>query len=72
MDTLVALGTSVAYFYSLGIIFAQIYDPVLPGRHFFETAAMLITFLVRILRPHEHARLLPPHASCRRRHSPRV
>jgi Cu+-exporting ATPase len=45
MDTLVALGTSVAYGYSLCIIFAQIFYPALPGRHCFETAAMLITFL---------------------------
>lgn len=45
MDTLVALGTSVAYFYSMYIIFEQMYHPAESGHHFFETSAMLITFL---------------------------
>ncbi|MDD4549463.1 MAG: heavy metal translocating P-type ATPase [Syntrophomonadaceae bacterium] len=41
MDVLVALGTSVAYFYSLGALF------LLPGSHlFFEVSAMLITFIL--------------------------
>lgn len=41
MDALVALGTSAAYFYSLGVLFR-----VFPGEIFFETAALLIFFLL--------------------------
>ncbi len=41
MDTLVALGTSAAYFYSVGVLFKLI-----PGEIFFETAALLIFFLL--------------------------
>ncbi|MBA7626950.1 Copper-exporting P-type ATPase [subsurface metagenome] len=46
MDLLVALGTSAAYFYSL---FAMIYpfiEPSFESKVFFETAALLITFVV--------------------------
>ena len=45
MDVLVALGTSVAYFYSVYIIFDNWIHPESAGMHFFETAAMLIMFL---------------------------
>lgn len=41
MDVLVALGTSAAYFYSLGVMLG-----ILPGEIFFETAALLIFFLL--------------------------
>jgi Cu+-exporting ATPase len=41
MDVLVTLGTSVAYFYSVYIVL----DRNAQGMHFFETSAMLITFL---------------------------
>lgn len=46
MDVLVALGTSAAYFYG---IFAMIYTYFVPefaGAVFFETSALLITFIV--------------------------
>lgn len=41
MDTLVALGTSAAYFFSVGVLFK-----VFPGEIFFETSALLIFFLL--------------------------
>ena len=41
MDSLVALGISAAYFYSLGVLFK-----IFPGEIFFETAALLIFFLL--------------------------
>ena len=41
MDVLVTLGTSVAYFYSVYIVL----DRNVRRMHFFETSAMLITFL---------------------------
>jgi Cu+-exporting ATPase len=41
MDTLVALGTSAAYFYSLGVVLK-----FFSGEVFFETAALLIFFLL--------------------------
>jgi P-type Cu+ transporter len=41
MDTLIALGTSAAYFYSLAATFWLVHEPV-----FYETAAMLITFVI--------------------------
>ncbi|MFX0113829.1 MAG: heavy metal translocating P-type ATPase [Candidatus Hodarchaeota archaeon] len=46
MDLLIALGTSAAYFYS---IFAMVYpliEPSFESEVFFETAALLITFVV--------------------------
>ena len=42
MDVLVAMGSSVAYFYSVAVLVG-----LLPGHYYFETAAMIIT-LVRI------------------------
>ena len=42
MDVLVALGTSAAYFYSLAVVL----DPVLGDMVYFETAALLITFII--------------------------
>jgi len=41
MDTLVSLGTSAAYFYSVGVLFK-----LFPGEIFFETSALLIFFLL--------------------------
>jgi Cu+-exporting ATPase len=41
MDTLIAIGTSVAYFYSLAVIFFSIGDHV-----YFESSAMIITFII--------------------------
>ena len=40
MDTLIAVGTSAAYFYSLATTF------IIEGEVFYETAALLITFVV--------------------------
>jgi Cu+-exporting ATPase len=43
MDTLIAIGTSAAYFYSLAATFI----PALASTHvFYETAALLITFVI--------------------------
>jgi len=41
MDVLVALGTSVAYFYSVAVMF-----DLLPGHVYFETAAVIIVLIV--------------------------
>ncbi len=41
MDTLVALGTSVAYFYSLYLVTQDVM-----GETYFETSAVLITFVI--------------------------
>ncbi|VVB79161.1 putative copper-exporting P-type ATPase A [uncultured archaeon] len=41
MDTLIALGTSAAYFYSLYVVF---FNPM--GDQYFEAAAVLITFVM--------------------------
>ncbi len=41
MDTLIAIGTSAAYFYSLAATFWLVKEPV-----FYEVAAMLITFVL--------------------------
>ena len=40
MDVLVAMGSSVAYFYSLPIVFG-----LLPGHVYFETSAMILTLI---------------------------
>lgn len=43
MDTLIAIGTSAAYFYSLFVVFL----PNAPENHvYFESAAMIITFII--------------------------
>ena len=43
MDTLIAIGTSAAYFYSLFVVFL----PNVLGNHvYFESAAMIITFIM--------------------------
>jgi Cu+-exporting ATPase len=41
MDVLVALGTSVAYFYSIAVVLG-----LLPGHVYFETAAVIIVLIV--------------------------
>ncbi len=41
MDVLVAMGSSVAYFYSLGVMFS----PALGAHVYFETAAVIITLI---------------------------
>lgn len=48
MDVLVAMGTSTAYFYSVGLISKGIHDemPTHDGAHFFETSAVLISFVL--------------------------
>ena len=43
MDTLIAIGTSAAYFYSLFVVFL----PNILGNHvYFESAALIITFII--------------------------
>ncbi|MHA2494891.1 MAG: heavy metal translocating P-type ATPase [Candidatus Hodarchaeales archaeon] len=46
MDLLVALGTSAAYFYSVFAMFYPVIEPSYESEVFFETAALLITFVV--------------------------
>ncbi|MHA2231881.1 MAG: heavy metal translocating P-type ATPase, partial [Candidatus Hodarchaeales archaeon] len=46
MDLLIALGTSAAYFYSLFAMLYPLIEPSFESEVFFETAAMLITFVV--------------------------
>ena len=41
MDSLIAIGTSAAYFYSLYIV---LFNPL--GDQYFEAAAVLITFVI--------------------------
>ncbi|GAA5811168.1 hypothetical protein MFLAVUS_004598 [Mucor flavus] len=47
METLVALGTSVAYFASVGTVIAAMANPDMEamGMNYFETAVLLITFI---------------------------
>ena len=46
MDVLVALGTNAAYFYSVYIIIKASTSSSFEGQDFFETSAMLITFIL--------------------------
>ncbi len=46
MDTLVALGTSAAYFYGVFVMVYSYFVPEFEGEVFFETSALLITFIV--------------------------
>ena len=46
MDVLVAMGTSAAYFYSTLAIIVAMADPVYVPHVFYETSAMLITFML--------------------------
>ncbi|MHA2329638.1 MAG: heavy metal translocating P-type ATPase, partial [Candidatus Hodarchaeales archaeon] len=46
MDLLIALGTSAAYFFSVFSMIYPIFEPRYEGEIFFETAALLITFVV--------------------------
>ena len=45
MDVLVILGTSAAYFYSLFSLFYPYIEPSYDGEVFFETSAILLTFI---------------------------
>ena len=46
MDVLVALGTNVAYFYSVYIVLKALTSDSFEGQDFFETSAMLISFIL--------------------------
>ena len=47
MDVLVAMGTSVAYFYSIAVLIALTFDSHELGHHvYFETSAAIITLIV--------------------------
>ncbi|KAJ7947541.1 Copper-transporting ATPase [Quillaja saponaria] len=46
MDVLVALGTNAAYFYSIYILIKALTSAIFQGQDFFETSAMLITFIL--------------------------
>jgi len=43
MDTLIAIGTSAAYFYSLFVVF---FPNILGNNTYFETSAIIITFII--------------------------
>ncbi|CAI9106539.1 OLC1v1005723C1 [Oldenlandia corymbosa var. corymbosa] len=45
MDVLVALGTNAAYFYSIYIMMKALTSELFEGQDFFETSAMLISFI---------------------------
>ncbi|CAH8255972.1 unnamed protein product [Arabidopsis lyrata] len=46
MDVLIALGTNAAYFYSLYTVLRAATSPDFKGVDFFETSAMLISFII--------------------------
>ncbi|XP_012089975.1 copper-transporting ATPase HMA4 isoform X2 [Jatropha curcas] len=46
MDVLVALGTNAAYFYSVYIVIKAMTSDKFEGQDFFETSAMLISFIL--------------------------
>lgn len=46
MDVLVAMGTSAAYFYGIFAMIYGIFEPAFEVTVFFETSALLITFIV--------------------------
>lgn len=46
MDVLVALGTNAAYFYSVYIVIKALTSDTFEGQDFFETSAMLISFIL--------------------------
>ncbi|KAK9673666.1 hypothetical protein RND81_12G182100 [Saponaria officinalis] len=46
MDVLVAVGTNAAYFYSLYILIKALVSTDFEGQDFFETSAMLISFIL--------------------------
>jgi P-type Cu+ transporter len=47
MDTLIAMGTSTAYLYSVAVLFAIVFDltDVIGGMVYFETAAVILTLI---------------------------
>ncbi|CAL4889402.1 unnamed protein product [Urochloa decumbens] len=46
MDVLVALGTNAAYFYSVYIVLKALTSSSFEGQDFFETSAMLVSFIL--------------------------
>lgn len=46
MDVLVALGTNAAYFYSVYVVIKAFTSDKFEGQDFFETSAMLISFIL--------------------------
>uniref|UniRef100_A0A7I4BUW4 HMA domain-containing protein n=1 Tax=Physcomitrium patens TaxID=3218 RepID=A0A7I4BUW4_PHYPA len=46
MDVLIAMGTNAAYFYSVYIVLRAATSPTFKGTDFFETSAMLISFII--------------------------
>ncbi|KAF5447817.1 hypothetical protein F2P56_033338 [Juglans regia] len=46
MDVLVALGTNAAYFYSIYVVIKALTSNKFEGQDFFETSAMLISFIL--------------------------
>lgn len=46
MDVLVALGTNAAYFYSVYVVIKALTSDKFEGQDFFETSAMLISFIL--------------------------
>jgi Cu+-exporting ATPase len=46
MDVLIAMGTNAAYFYSVYTVLRAATSPAYKGTDFFETSAMLISFII--------------------------
>lgn len=46
MDVLIALGTNAAYFYSVYVVIKSLTSKTFEGQVFFETSAMLISFIL--------------------------
>ncbi|KAM6579012.1 hypothetical protein CsatB_030849 [Cannabis sativa] len=46
MDVLVALGSNAAYFYSVYVVIKSLTSETFEGQEFFETSAMLISFIL--------------------------
>jgi len=46
MDVLIAMGTNAAYFYSVYTVVRAATSPEFTGTDFFETSAMLISFII--------------------------
>lgn len=46
MDVLVAMGTNAAYFYSVYVVIKTLTSETFHGQEFFETSAMLISFIL--------------------------
>jgi cation transport ATPase len=63
MDVLVALGTSAAYFYSVLGIVLHLLDDNFTSHLYFETSALLITFIMLGRYTHTFTHFHTPHTT---------